>query len=138
MQRKKRGLTIGEAAQKLGISRSSLSAYENDHLEISLLLLIKMTELYDCDIFDLCGVHTGMKGVVLDINPYEILKYHARFVIKSKMKTERSVGLENFPDEYYEKAYRDYLNELVATPAYNNMFDNLKQSAEADKEGLFD
>ena len=110
MQRKKSGLTIGEAAQKLGISRSSLSAYENDHLEISLLLLIKMTELYDCDIFDLCGVHTGMKGVVLDINP----------------------------DEYYEKAYRDYLNELVATPAYNNMFDNLKQSAEADKEGLFD
>lgn len=53
--RKQRGFTIAEAAERVGISRQSLSNYERGVREPSLKILITMSDLYQISLDELAG-----------------------------------------------------------------------------------
>lgn len=60
--RRKSGFTQAEAADKLGVSRTMLSQYENGICEIPISVFIKMAELYDFDIYDAFGIKNPKYG----------------------------------------------------------------------------
>ena len=51
-----KGLSIGEAAFKLGINKGSLSRYENNIVEPSLRMAAKMARLYGVSLDFLAGL----------------------------------------------------------------------------------
>lgn len=57
LNREKMGLTQEEVADKIGISRKSLSNYENEITPIPLTVFIRLAELYQFDVFEILGVH---------------------------------------------------------------------------------
>ncbi len=91
MQRDKKGLTQTEAAKLLGISRSSLSAYENDRNKVPLSVFIKMAYLYEFDVFEILRVNDPKNSIEeSDIN-----------------------RLEQAHEWYWERRQERMLNELV-------------------------
>lgn len=63
--RKAAGLTQVEAAQLMGIGRSSISEYENDVSEPTASVLFKMSEAYGCTVDHLLGLDTPENGLIM-------------------------------------------------------------------------
>ena len=51
--RRKNHITMTEAAQRLGISKATLSRYENAETEVKASVLLKMADLYGVSLEDL-------------------------------------------------------------------------------------
>ena len=51
--RKNAGLTQAQACEKLGVSKPTLSSYESGKPEPRLGIILKMSEIYGCEINDL-------------------------------------------------------------------------------------
>lgn len=96
MLRKNAGYTQSEAAEKLGISRSALAAYEKDSDNMPLSVLIKMSELYDFDIYSMTGIKE--EGIVCDVHIYYYIKAHAMYTARHSCinKDEYNARLEEF------------------------------------------
>ena len=59
--RKARGLTMGEAGAKLGISQAQISDYENNRRNISSMRLAEFARLYNVSTDYLLGMNEGEK-----------------------------------------------------------------------------
>lgn len=82
----KSGLTQAEAADKLGVSRTMLSQYENDVCEIPISIFIKMAELYDFDVYDAFGIKNPKYGDY-DKESFEIIgNEHKKHIDRYGMK----------------------------------------------------
>lgn len=75
MYRKKSGLSQGEAADILQISRATLSKYENGE-DLPVDVFVKMAELYDFDVFDVLGVNDPSESVLTDEDVHALTDSH--------------------------------------------------------------
>ena len=138
LYRKRSGLTLEEAADALGISRNTLSAYESGKSKTPLSVFIKLTKLYNCDVFDVYGVHTAVEMLDFDVPVYEMFKAHARYTINCEIANDKEHMLSKMPDKYYEKRYRDYLSCMVLGSEFSKFFGNIRQDFENDTGKFFD
>ncbi|MGN1116849.1 MAG: helix-turn-helix domain-containing protein, partial [Candidatus Ornithomonoglobus sp.] len=110
--RKRAGLSQEEAAKLLGISRSTLIRYEKESPRLPVSIFIQMTEIYDCDVFDILHVHEPM-DLEKDISPYYLMKAQARRNVKKEIEADRRFGTTGVKKEYYNQRYRMHTFEIV-------------------------
>ncbi|MGN0163029.1 MAG: helix-turn-helix domain-containing protein [Candidatus Ornithomonoglobus sp.] len=110
--RKRAGLSQEEAAKLLGISRSTLIRYEKESPRLPISIFIQMTEIYDCDVFDILHVHEPME-LETDISPYYLMKAQARRNVKKDIEADSMFGTTGLKDEYYNQRYRRHTSEIV-------------------------
>ncbi len=137
--RERCGLTQVEAAKILGISRNTLSRYENNETTLPLTVFINMARLYKCDVFDVMGVRDASlhNELEFDVHPYYLLKAHARHTVAAEKETDENFGTI-LPEEYYDSRFRDKLREIVDNPIYNLYFKGLKDQEDIDNVTFFD
>ena len=138
LYRKRSGLKLEEAASALGISRNTLSAYESGKSKTPLSVFIKLTKLYNCDVFDIYSVHTAVDMLSIDVSVYELFKAHARYIINCEIANDKEHLLSRMPEEYYEKRYRDYLSGIILGSEFSKAYGNIRQDFENDTEKFFD
>lgn len=83
MERRKKELTQEKAAELLGISRSSLSMYENDKKKLPFSVFIKMAYLYEFDVFEILRVNDG-DSPLTDEEINELIKQHEWYWAKKR------------------------------------------------------
>lgn len=139
LNREKMGLTQEEVADKIGISRKSLSNYENEITPIPLTVFIRLAELYQFDVFEILGVHDYGAGSKLefDINPYYLIKAHARNLVASEMKSDILFG-NDFPEEYYDRRFREKIKFLMEDPIYLLNIKDLSMQENLEDVKFFD
>lgn len=79
-QRKKAGYTQAEAADLLGISRSTLIRYENDYEMPAMNTFLKMSKLYDFDVYDVLGVNDPLYDTMDDGARSELRQAHIEYM----------------------------------------------------------
>lgn len=120
--RRKKNLTQEEAAKLLNISRNTLIMYEKGKLEVPLTVFIKMSELYEFDVFDIFGVNdsSGGNGIEYDANVYYMIKAHAAYVIRSEMEVNRKIyGEEMYSQDYYANRYKKLIEKELSSGIYD-------------------
>ena len=88
--RKKAGLKQAEAADILGISRSTLSLYENDRERVPVSVFVKMADLYDFDVYEVLGVNDPSEGTFTDDEMRLLESVHEGYF---KRRAERTTEL---------------------------------------------
>lgn len=109
--RKQNNMTQEEVAQKLGISRNILAAYESGKAKIPLSVFIYLSDLYNCDVFSVLGVYAPF--IEYDIPETELIKAHARYRVRTEWQKDNAYGANNFPNRYYEDRYNTYIEEAL-------------------------
>lgn len=135
--RRKCGMTQKEVAKALGISRNTLSAYENGKSDIPLTVTLRLARLYEFEFFDVFAVHESLEGVKLDTSIYEVIKTYARCSIMRDIKAYMEMGGGDIPKNYYEMLYREQLRQLVTSEVVLKMCPTALVEMENDKEPLF-
>ena len=79
-QRKKAGYTQAEAADLLGISRSSIIRYENDYEIPTMSTFLKMANLYDFDVYDVLGVNDPLFDTMDAVARSELRLAHLEYM----------------------------------------------------------
>ena len=110
------GLTIEQAAKELGISRQTLTKYEENQIPIPITLFIKMVSLYKIDSMSLFGVEDiSSSDFEFDISPYYLIKLYAHQHIKGEIINEHSFVKTNTNTDYFIKRYKELVKEYIAT-----------------------
>lgn len=109
--RKQCGYSVGEAAELVGISRNTLTAYEYNKSVIPVSICIRLMHLYKCDIFDIYSVHTGDAE---EQNLRDTLELKAAGAVWKEMKTELEYGKGCISSEYYKSRYKSYLKRYIS------------------------
>ena len=88
--RKRAGLKQAEAADMLGISRSTLSLYENDKEQLPVSIFVKMADLYDFDVYDVLGVNDPSESTFTDEEARMLEDVHEKYF---KRRAEKAMEL---------------------------------------------
>ena len=108
------GLTIEQAAKELGISRQTLTKYEENQIPIPITLFIKMVSLYKIDSMSLFGVEDiSSSDFEFDISPYYLIKLYAHQHIKGEIINEQSFAKTD--TAYFVERYKKLVKEYIAT-----------------------
>ena len=91
--RKRAGLKQAEAADMLGISRSTLSLYENDKEQLPVSIFVKMADLYDFDVYDVLGVNDPSESTFTDEEARMLEGVHEKYF---KRRAEKA--MERMPE----------------------------------------
>lgn len=84
IMRKKKGITQEEAAKQLGISRTTLSKYENQKAMIPMDVFIAMSDLYDFDPMPTMDVNDPTMSDVTDEELDALADAHERYMTRQK------------------------------------------------------
>ena len=110
------GLTIEQAAKELGISRQTLTKYEENQIPIPITLFIKMVSLYKIDSMSLFGVEDiSSSDFEFDISPYYLIKLYAHQHIKGEIINEQSFAKTKTDTAYFVERYKKLVKEYIAT-----------------------
>lgn len=134
MYRKRKNLTQEEAAKILNISRNTLIMYEKGKLDIPLTVFIKMSELYEFDVFDILGVNDAKLDNAVE--HYYMIKAHVTHVIRQEVNVNKMIyGEEMYSQDYYAKRYLKLLNNKLASDIYN-YHPEVRAEAEKDRGNI--
>lgn len=111
-RREELGITQEEVCRKLQISRNTLRKYEQGKEEIPISLFLVMTELYDIDCIDICGVRDSNDGLLHDISMYLPIKNHIKREVEKEMELLRRFDNE-FDEDYYSQYFYKRLKEFI-------------------------
>lgn len=109
LKRRESGLTQKEVAERLGISRNTLAAYESGKTEIPLSVFIYLSEIYKCNVFEIFGVHAP--HIVFDIPKTELAHAYARYKVGAEKELDKLMRKQK-PESYYEMRYKIYYDEI--------------------------
>lgn len=129
------GLTQRDAAELLGIARTTLIQYENNAKPIPLSVLVQMTELYECTVFDIFGVRTP-PNIEYDISPYYLLKANARINIIQEMDALKRFASREYGGDFFRKRYKRYtlsmIDALSKYPGFAGQIKEMRALANGD------
>ena len=108
--RKQCGLTIGDAAEIIGVSRNPLAAYESGKTEIPITVCMRLMNLYNCDVFDIYGVHADDEN---KSDFCQILKIQAGCEVLKEIEADKRLGMTEISDEYYKKKFKLYVKRYT-------------------------
>lgn len=132
--RAKKKLTQEQAAKELGISRYTLSQYENDKKPIKITVYVQMALLYEFDPLE-DGIVRDSATFEMDGGTYGIFKIHLAYVVKNEYKKMISFSLPggDLSDEYFEKKFDKMLSQKVER--YKNIpgFRGIEEEYKNDK-----
>ena len=113
--RERAALTQEEAAEKLGISRSTLIRYENGEERVPMSVFVKMSAIYDFDVFEIAGVEDSVHSTMLDydISIYYLFKAHARYAVYNEYKAAAEFMPTEHCAEDAQKRFRQYLSSVI-------------------------
>lgn len=139
MLRKRAGLSLDEAADLLDISRTTLIRYEKESPRLPVSIFIQMTEIYNCSVFDILGVHEDVFGCMeWDVSPYYLMKAQAYYLVTKERETQQLFGGSAFSAEYYNQRYRLFTRETVEKflrfPAFKERAEEISAIAAADED----
>ena len=130
LHRKRNGYTHEEVARELGISVNTLSNYENNKTPIPISVMIKLSRLYDFDVFDVFEVRAPK--LVPDVPIYYYFKAHFEYIIRHERETDIKFG-NILPDEYYAERLRSRIIGYISDPTF---IKNYPDAAEAARDDL--
>ena len=108
--RKKKKITQLELAKKLFVTDKTISSWESDRTEPSLEILIKLSELLDCNVGYL----------IYGDNPKNDIETETKIIITEEEYNELTIFMKNNAkflkenhqlDTYYQPTYRNFLND---------------------------
>lgn len=139
LYREKLGLTQEEVAAAIGVDRGTLSNYENSITRVPLTIFIRLAELYKCDVFDIMGVRDSQPEdqLLFDVNPYYLIKAHARYVIAREKEADEMFG-SSYSEEYYNSRFRDKIKDMLDNPIYTENFEAISEQEDIDTLNYFE
>lgn len=139
LYREKLGLTQEEVAKKIDISRTTLSNYENSITPVPITVFINLARLYKCDVFEIMGVHDSdiENQLELDVNPYYLIKAHARYIISCEMKADEMFG-NKYSNEYYNSRFRAKIKDMLNNPIYTENLQSISVQENIDDVEYFE
>lgn len=111
--RKKCGLSIDEAAFRLGISRNTLSAYEAGKQSPPLTVTVKMLRVYNSRTIELLGVNVPEMELT---DTQKLYLTTCEYAISTVNRMERSLinaGHKGYSKERKEELYNRFFLDLV-------------------------
>lgn len=114
--RKKCGLTLEEAAIKLGISRNSLSLYEAGKLPIPLSVTVKMLRVYNSNTIELLGVNAPDEELTDAQRIYIACIDNAVRTVRNMENTRVRMGGMKYSEER-----RRELQDVIINELFNNI-----------------
>ena len=125
--RRKNGYTREEVAEQLGISVNTVSNYESNKTPIPLSVMIKLSRLYDFDVF---GVHDP-SVIEYDIHVYYYVKAQFEHVIRRQRESDQIYGNE-YPDSFYAERLKRLITEYINDPVFVSNYPDVAEVAKAD------
>jgi transcriptional regulator with XRE-family HTH domain len=108
------GLTIEQAAKELGISRQTLTKYEENEIPLPVTLFIKIVALYKIDSISLLGVEDiSTSAFEFDVSPYYLIKLYAYQHIKDEITKEQSFTESQTDTAYFVTRYKELVREYI-------------------------
>lgn len=128
--RRENGYTREEVAELLGISKNTVSNYEGNRTPIPLSVMIKLSRLYDFDVFDVFGVHDP-SVIEYDVHIYFCVKAHFEYVIRHQRKADMIFGNE-YPESFYAERLKKLITEHINDPVFVKNYPDTQEVAKAD------
>ncbi|MBR0365955.1 MAG: helix-turn-helix transcriptional regulator [Clostridia bacterium] len=128
--RRKNGYTREEIAELLGISKNTISNYESNKTPIPLSVMIKLSRLYDFDVFDVFGVHDS-SVIEYDMHIYYYVKAHFEYVIRHQRKSDLIFGNE-YSESFYAARLKKLITEHINDPVFIKNYPDAREAAKAD------
>ncbi len=140
--RKRAGLTLKEVSEVTGISVASLSSYENREKSIPVSVLIKLSNLYMFDVFDVLGVRAkyddcGDEYIEMDLNPYYLIRAHCENVLEKEMRSEKLFGNEPMPNEYYNMRFEELIEDTINSSFFGKKYSDTIRSEKPNPDLYF-
>lgn len=126
--RKQNGYTREEVAKAIGISENTVLNYEKNKTPVPISVMIKLSRLYDFDVFKVFGVRDA--SLVYDVPVYYYFKAHFEYAIRHERENDLKFG-NVLPDEYYAERLRSSFREYINDPTF---IKNYPAAAEAARE----
>lgn len=112
--RKRKGYSIKEAAEQVGITASTLEKYELKGKPVPVSVLIKLAELYNFDVMDIFGVRDGII-FEKDVSDADIIRAHFEYVVRREAESDKRFG-KNLPQSYYNSKLESFMENYLSSP----------------------
>ena len=119
-----------EVAELLGVSKNTVSNYENNKTPIPLSVMIKLSRLYDFDVFDVFGVRDPDK-IEKDVHVYYFVKAHFEHVIRQQKRADHIFNKE-YSDSYYDARLKELITQYINDPVFVCNYPDTEEVAKAD------
>lgn len=110
IMRYEKRFTQEDVAKHLGISVSTLRAYETRPTRVPASTVMALFRLYECTLFDDFGVY--MDVIDMDIPIIEFCKFRAESEVKKEREMHIKLSGNPMPDVYYTKRYEELVEKM--------------------------